>query len=885
MTISRYGYYNTGNSPDFGTLAADKQRAYVPDPLTQTVIFYELAAKIGRNTGTTPTTRFGIANTTNGVATGSPDDRISYTGPISPSTAMVDSVSGAVYTGNITPFIGTPGEAYALVLTSTNAILGHGMIQKASLPGKDNYNFYDKTNASSIPTDPVGGTPATNGHIALWANAEINVAPNTPTGITPSGTVSSGDLTPTIGSNFSDPNETLPNGAAFDYVNRVYIQVRRKSDAVMFWDTNYAATSSEQSSGVTAKAYAGTVLVPGTTYQVRIKHSDRAGAQSLWSGWTDFTVAGGGSVTGAGGVAGKQNSTTPGPFTAVWNHPTPLNATAAIIRIEDDAGNVLQTMSQGSPKVVSVANGGTISLTWADTGFTALARTTDVNNPYRWRMQAKDSAGVWSDWSGSRSFTVNATPGTPRRVAPPAGGTVTALPIIKMRVTDIDDAMNALTLTLELKRADTTTVTRTMTFANYIYASDGVTITDADYTYQTTATDVPSFQTMQYRAKASDGTSESPYNAYNSFAYVSGPVVTITAPTAAQVLTKATTRITWTVPSGGPQVKYRVEIDEINPATGDIIVGAIRYDTGDVVSTNLFHDVATGFFRNGKNYQLTVTVTNATPLSGASTQLFSISYTPPATVNGFSVIPFALHAATDTDANRLEWDASLEPVDSFRGYDIYRTALGSAPGTTGIVTADVEELGQRKWLQRLPNPAQTTFVDANVQSGVAYQYELVQTVKVGSDELSSVAATANASVQIPHVVLSSALNPETYGVELRFKAGKGAYMNSELTLGKQKVFPINAKRGRTISSNIFAWSDTLAFDLISTPLMTADERFRRLSELLEFGGTLCLRTFTGTKRYVSLDGGGVNHYTQNRYSVSLKLSEEQFTEGLTAGGS
>jgi len=875
MTVLRLGYFNTGSSPDYGALAANTQRAYVPDALTQTVIFYELAGKIGRSGASTPSTRFAIGRTTNGDDTGDPGDVIAQTAQLSPSTAMPDSVSGAVMTGSITPFIGYAGDAFSLAVSSAGAGLGHGMIQKSSLAaGHGNYSFYNRSNGSSSLTDPIGGTPVTSGWMAVWANAEINVAPNTPTNVAPTGTLSSTDLTPQIEADFSDPNETLPNGAAFDYLNKVYIQVRRKSDGVMFWDSGgLTASSSERSAKRSSKAYAGTTLVAGTTYQQRTQHTDRAGAKSAWSAWTDFTIAGGGSVTGATGVAGKQNSQTPGPFVAQWNHPS-LSANRAIIRIEDNAGNVLQTMSTGSPATItSTPSGSTFSVPWADTGFSALPRTTDPNEPYRWRAKARDTGGTWSpDWSGSRTFTVNATPNVPTLVGLSDGKVVTAPPLLSVSATDVDDSAGSLTVTIEIKRVDTTTVTRTATWNP----------ANSRYEYQTvTATDLQStFQTIQWRARASDGTSTSAYSGYRSFVYSNGPVVSLTAPTAGAVNAASSITVSWNVSSGGPQVKYRVVLTEVDPVSLQPVSGVAPYDTGDVSSASTSHVVSSGFLRNGKTYRANVTVTNSAPLSGTTDDVFfSVAYAAINSLADFSAIAYALHSATDTDAIRLEWSYTDYPADNFLGYDIYRTAVGVAPLANGTSPSDVDELGERKWIKRVPNPAQRVWVDGNVASGVLYLYELCQTIRNSLDEVSSAFLTAQASVAVPNVVLSSAINPETYGVELRYRTNKGNVLDSDLLLDKSRVLPIGAKRGRSLSSTLFAWSDTFTFELIDDRYMSADQRIRRFLEAVEDGGTLCLRLFSGMKRYVSVDSLNVKTFGTARYQVTMKVSEEDFTEG------
>lgn len=985
MATSRIGYYNTGATPDFGTISADNQRAYTPDALASTVIFYEMGARCGRNGSSTPTCRMGIGDTSNGLATGSPSTRRGYTNSFTPSTQMTYGGDGATYTQSlITPFVGQAGDAFSLVLTSTNYILGHGMVQAASYSGKDNYNFYDKANSSSIPTDPIGGSAHYEGHMALWATGEVNVAPNTPTALSPSGTLVSTDTTPQLLSSFADSNETLPNGASYDKLSKYEVQVRRTSDSVTMWTPGtFTATATEQTNRQVNRTYAGTALVAGVSYQHRHRHQDLAGAWSAWSAWTSFTInAGGTVVTTSATFNGKQNSQTPSPFAATWSHPNPLNADRAIVRILDANSNVVQTMTQASPVTVSVANGGTISVTWAQTGFTALARG---GIGYKWQMQARDTGAAWSPWSSSVAFTVNATPNTPSSLSPTGSAALTSAPLLSASATDPDDTLGTATVTAEILRADGTSVSRTMTYnatskkyekqtvvgvnevqritrggtatagtftitvpanvrgaqsttaaiaaaatASQIQSAlellpnvgvGRVSVTGGPLTTATTvnitflmelsATDLaqitvtnsltgtsptltPStvtagvtgdwagFQTLQWRAQASDGTSSSAFSAYSTFLYGAGPAVTVTAPADEATVTTATYRVTWTVPSGGPQAKYQVVLTEVD-AFDVPIVGGTTYDSGLVTSTNLFHDVPSGIFRNGERYQVVVSVTNATPLTGASQpQQFNVTFTPPATIIGFVASALTLHAATDSDAVRLDWQPTTLPADQFIAYDLYRTALGPAAQASGFTAADVDDVvGDRVYIRRITNPSQIAYIDGNVTSGVAYLYELEQVVKQGLDELRSVAAQATISVQIPHVLLTAALDPESFGVELRHKAGGSgdAFLQSSLSQSKRKVVPVGGKKGRTVASPFYSWADAGEFEIITDRFMTADERLRRINAIAERGGTLCLRDFTGLKRYLTLDSLEIQRFSVNHYRVALGFTEEWFVEG------
>lgn len=978
MATLHYGYRNTGSSPDLAHIAAGEQLAYVPDPLGSTVIFYEMGARAGRNTSSTPTCRMGIGETTNDLSSGTPDNLRSYTDSFTLTTLMTAGSEGAVFTRSLnTKFTGQAGDAFALVMTCTNAIAGMGMVNANALPGKQNYNFYRKANASTIPTDPIGGAASYEGHMTLWATGEVNVAPDAPTSLSPAGTVVSTDVTPQMLSSFNDPNETLPDSSTYDRLEEYRIQVRRKSDSVMFWDFTADASASEQTNRQVNRTYAGTTLVGGITYQQRVQHRDRPGAWGAWSAWTDFTInAGGTVVTTTATPTGKQNSATPGPFVAQWSHPNPLSTNAAIVRILDSAGNVVRTMSQSSPYATIVASGSNISVPWANTGFTALTRG---GAGYNWQMQGRDSANAWSPWSKSVPFSVNATPNVPSSLSPTGSQTLSSAPKLSAVATDQDDISAALTVTAEILRADGTAVTRSMpwngttsrheyqtvigvnevqritrggtvtggtytitvpantrgaqsttaaiqwnadatairtalealpnvgagrvsvtggplstattvdiTFLMELSATDLTQITVTSSLTGTTPTLTPStvtagvngdwsgFQTLQWRALASDGTSSSAYSSYATFLYGAGPAVTVTAPADEATVATSGYRVTWTVPSGGPQVKYRVVVTWVN-AQNVPITTELPHDSGEVTSTNLFYDIP-AILRNGRRYQVVVTVTNATPLSGSSqAQEFQVTFTPPAAPTGFVATPEALHAGSGSDAVRLNWNA-VATTGTFVAYDLYRTALGPA-AETGKGVADIEYLAERRYVRRITNAAQTAFIDGNVQSGVAYRYEIEVVTKQGLDELRSAAAQATVSVDMSNVVLTAALEPETFGIELRHKAGRGGFLSSSLKQQKRKVVPVGGRKARTVASAYLAWDDKGVFELVSDGYLTADERFRRLLAVVERGGTLCLRAFTGFKRYVTIDGFEYVQFSSDRYQVSLVFSEEWFQEG------
>lgn len=863
-TLTTLGYKETGTPQNFATILDGQQRAYIPDPLSGSsevsIIYYEIGAKLGRLGSSHPTVRYGIGTTTNNKTSGTPDDRLAYTDAFVTTAVMTGIGGGSTITKPIpVPVIVKPGIALSLVVTSSNHDLGIGMIESAALPsGADNRNFFTRSNGSSIPTNPIAGTAHIEGWLDLWANGVINERPNQPSITAPVGSVASTDLTPNITSVFDDPNELLPNGVAFDYANQVQIKVRNKSTLALMWDYTYTATATERSTNNLSVEYSGLALSAGVDYEVQTRHSDRSGAWSLFSAWTTFNINPGGSVVVTSATpTGKQNAVNPGPFVAQWTHQTPLNAKTARIIIRNSDGSIKYSMPlPGYTLPVQVANGGNISVSYANTAFANLPR----GFVGTWEMLAQDTANAWSPASARVPFSINATPNIPSDMSPAETWTSSSLPFFKAKGVDADDLTSALTLTLEIKRADNSTVTRTMTYnaTTGYHEYTGVFATDLQSIYQT----------IQWRVKAGDGTSESAYSAYRTYVYGQGPVVSISSPADEATITTSSVNLAWSVSSGGPQVKRRTFLNEVDGS--DVPVpGGFAYDSG-LVTTAVTNETIAGL-RNGRRYSGYVLVENSTPLQGTSLPIqFVTAFTPPPAIEGFAATPTAINVFTGSDAILLEFSDSPYPASRLKGRYLWRTALGGP------------EIGIRKLLRRITAPGQTTFLDANVITGVTYEYEMYDVVYADPsalDELASVSVFASASVDIPHVVLASARWPEAYGIEFRAKAGKNDYLNSTLSQDKKKVYPLGGEKGRSIKSYRFDWADSGGFELLSNSTMSAAEQFSRLENMVKNGGTLCLRDFSQLFRFVTVDSLKVARHSSERYTVTFGTTEEYFVEG------
>jgi hypothetical protein len=108
-------------------------------------------------------------------------------------------------------------------------------------------------------------------------------------------------------------------------------------------------------------------------------------------------------------------------------------------------------------------------------------------------------------------------------------------------------------------------------------------------------------------------------------------------------------------------------------------------------------------------------------------------------------------------------------------------------------------------------------------------------------------------------------------------------LTSELKTDRKKNVPVGGKKGRSTASPFLSWDDSGSFEFTTDTHKTADQQLRELNEIVELGvRTLCLRDFTGLKRFVTLDGLKIDRFSVDRYKVSSSFSEEWFSEGVTA---
>ena len=469
MVDTNYGRHSSEARATYGYVAPGQMRGCTYNADTNNLWLYQLGIWAGKETNQSAsnvTARIGVYTTD---ASKNPDDRMGYSESFTVSTAMISAAGGASHTANLATIdIANPsgatlaaiplysGTRYHLAALGTVGYLAHAM-QEAALIVKDNEKFYNRTGLSQPPPDPFGAyTSSTEGHMTMWGVCEINVAPDTPSNLSPSGSIN--DTAPTFSADFNDSNE-----ARGDYMNQYKIQVRRVSDATSFWDTTVTASAAERTADAISKAYGGTTLVRGTAYEWRTQMSDHFGTWSSWTAWTSFTPANLGYVTLDSNPTSKIEDNTP-DFEGRWNHQSATTMKTTMVRIlAADNTTVLQTGADYDiADVASSAAPGTLfTIAWANTGLTDLAWGTS----YYYQIRGYDGT-QWSDWSTSRSFSTNAAPTVPANLNPANSQIVTDYPELHCTFTDSDDTTaTGLTGKARIKNSGGTVLkTRTMTY-------------------------------------------------------------------------------------------------------------------------------------------------------------------------------------------------------------------------------------------------------------------------------------------------------------------------------------------------------------------------------------------------------------------------------------
>lgn len=692
---------------------------------------------------------------------------------------------------------------------------------------------------SNIPTDPFSAATVTyEGAKNIYVVYTPNYAPTVNAGsMSPAGTINTD--TPIFQGSFADGNE-----AQGDKLNQFHIQVRRVDTGALVWDTLLTAGTNEQNLKEFGRYYGGTALVPGIGYEWQYRVSDLFGVWSGWSGWVSFTVNGGGSVTqGAGNPEGKQETQTPGPYDFTWAHVSGLNANAAQVRFLQNGTLVRQT----AELAVTWVPGNTYNLTWAALGISPL----EWGITYTYQVRAKDTGGLWSDWSAAKTVSINAYPTVPVDLSPANNAPTSSYPLLVAKASDTDD----------------TVATGLRVRAQLAEAPSGAWSGDYEMTYnasldrwelQTSATHLPTYDNYRWRAYSYDGTLASVFSPEATFTYAEGPVITQTAPADLSTITTNTPSISFTVSTAIQN--YRVQLYSL---------GALIYDSGTVngavaSGTPVNHAVPSGYLTNEQTYDTVIEVLSDLGLTGTlQGHTFTLDYPTPA--GPINLQASAINVGNDASPSAvlLSWDEPAYTVMEFQQAIITRRKSGQAPHEAII-------------LARLTSTGQNRFTDYYPVSGQSYIYGVVFVILQGTDDTQSDMVEAEGSVTLDHVVINN-VAAGTMRAGLRY----GAPVNITHDRAKAQVQPWGQKHRKALlgsqHNHLVSGNFTLHDDRYS---QGADD-LADLIELHEQADTVCWRDRWGNRYFGTLTISEQRGKRGEVASVTVALEQNDWVEGVS----
>lgn len=848
-----HGRYVTDKDFEWGEIYADEQRASTYNEMPEHGWGHTWHAWLGKVPGgPTATPRLASWATNDSKQ---PRERLAYSDELTVTAPLSSDYDGAHYSAPVKNVNGalspgtnaiklTKGKRYAHGFTSPGVTTRHCMIQ-ASRIHADSELFYDKTGAGSVPDDPNGYTYA---HVEGWVTIAIEYQPNrspVPTSILPSGTITT--LTPTFEAVFSDADAVYG-----DKVKQYWIQVERVSDGELMWDTGMrSASSGERTAAKITRAYAGLPLSQNVQYRQHVKLADEHGVWSQWSAWVYFTVTSAGVVVPSSPASGKYITKQPGPFVALWDDQGGLSANMARVSIYQ--GDSLYLYS--GDKAITVADGANISLSWA-TCFGSNALEWGVGD-YSWRIQARNTAGIWSDVKRV-DFRTNAAPAIPSNLTPANSTPSSSYPELRCVCSDLDpdDDPASLVVKARIKNSGGTVLfTRTMTYLGIV---DGL----HTWTYQTTGTDLATKATYRWDAYAFDGDLYSggvtvEANATKSaeaiFIYADGPVISIATPTAAQVLNTGVIAATWSLTAGGPQVSFRVRCYRSSDHT-------LLHDSGVVMSASGVYSSLNPILHNGESAYLTIEVTAASTLTATSApRYFTVSFVPPSAPAWFFSSPEYDRFDETPSVNRLTWEPTIY-------VDFEEFVIGSRPGGEAIenevIRARLRDGGAAEWLDYFP------------ESGSDITYSLRVVVTRELDVLISDPVEFTTNIELESVVLTDASDP-SYRVVLKLDQERQFQPidDSSIELGWGDAEP-TAYYG-TADYEVFGGRYTLRPDTYAT----AHEYIRALRALKSRRRTMCYRDPRGRKTY-SVMRMKERDLRVESYAVDLEFTQVKHREDI-----
>lgn len=301
------------------------------------------------------------------------------------------------------------------------------------------------------------------------------------------------------------------------------------------------------------------------------------------------------------------------------------------------------------------------------------------------------SVGVGS-WSSTNTLTIAHVPTTTAHV-PAAGNTIqySTTPTVSWAFSDIDTTDAQTKFQVQLWK---TSAPGTLLDSGLITSATGsyTFLTGIDATWKDTE--------LRWHVLVQDGDAVSSGYSIDKIFFMSDlPVVAVTNPAAAAVITTSAPLVTWTtgLTAGRTQAQFKVDI---------IRASVVQSSSGWITSAALLWQVPAPVVTVGPTHQVTVTVIDSVGLVGTSTNSFTATYAAPTTpVWTIDQTQFPTKGYYSLDWTSANVDAN------FFAWRVYRRVVGT---TTWILLFQTGNVGTR------------LYKDYLAASNSNYEYAVVQ---------------------------------------------------------------------------------------------------------------------------------------------------------------
>lgn len=508
------------------------------------------------------------------------------------------------------------------------------------------------------------------GRISVWGVVRKNSAPSAPTNVEPTPGGQTTDLNPTIAGDFRDPDEKLTDfgiGSA-DKMSAYQVIVYNDTKTAVIWDSGVKTATTAQQAARRFDIEVPVTVPAGGRYTVQARVRDLVGA---WSGTTEwkFSVFSSGSAEVTAPV-GMVTSTTPN-ITFKYTHRDNVAMASIDVQVVNVLARVLSEalgdpgggISHGPVNIpMSLAAGGSGTITYASTGFAALSRGPAGLSHVQVRpVDANGVPGAWSPLSDAYSFRVNALPPAPVPVSPEAGEVRTSPGVFRITAAADADGDSPSTYTATAYVREVAGPGPETAFPLSYQSMSGAA---AVFEGTPPASAFDDYAQYEWRVRVTDQLGgQSALTSWTAFNYAEPPAITITAP-AGTTVSLATQTVTYT--STPAAAKQRVRW--IDAVTREVV-----HDSGLDPATGS-DQVHVGEVRHGRQYDIVVGVQTGLGAYGEVTKRVTASFPLPVTPTNQTLTlqygDYDIEGQPTLMALQFTRPAGAEE-SSFRGFGIY----------------------------------------------------------------------------------------------------------------------------------------------------------------------------------------------------------------------